>query len=76
MKLYFENSYGKRRLIAEIEKPTDIGPEITKFIDACNAKQPPEQRFKSYYLRSWENEDGEIVYDFGSHSQFFYLCKE
>ena len=71
MKLYFENSYGTRRLIAEIEKPTDVGPEITKFINKCNEGKPSEKQFKSYYTRQWINEDGEYVWDVGSHSEFF-----
>ena len=76
MKLYFENSYGKRRLIAEVEKQTDVGLEIHKFIDKCNEGRPDDKKFKSYYCRSWENENHEIVYDEGSWSEFFFLVGE
>ena len=65
MKLYFENSQGKERLIAECETVKDIGKEIQKFLDDHN--------YKSYYTRSWTNESNpkEKIYDVGSHSEFF-----
>ena len=30
---------------------------------------------KSYYIRMWENNNGDVVYDFGSHT-YFYFIKE
>lgn len=73
MKLYFENSYGERRLIAEVAKQTDVGWEITKFIDKCNEGRPEDKKFKSYYCRYWEEKNGLIKYDVGSWNEFFYL---
>ena len=62
MKLYFENSQGKERLIAECETVKDVGKEIQKFLDDHN--------YKSYYWRSW-GVDGRVKIDVGSWSEFF-----
>lgn len=64
MKLYFENGCGKERLIAECKTVQDAHKEIDKFLN--------EHNFKSYYSRSWGNEDG-VTIDVGSHSEFFVL---
>ena len=64
MKLYFENSWGVRRLIGEPE--TRLG--ANKMVhDFCKARD-----FEVYYVRNWV-EDGELFYDIGSHSEFFVL---
>ena len=68
MKLYFENSYGERRIIAEPETEKEAMKEIHKFCD--------DRNFKSYYTRTWHNDKGEKVYDVGSWSEFFYLVNE
>jgi hypothetical protein len=65
MKLYFENSYGKRRIIAEVSSDAEAMDEIYKF---CN-----DRNFKIYYVRTWMNEEGLKAYDVGSWSEFFYL---
>ena len=62
MKLYFKNSRGKERLIAECETLDEIHEAVSDFLD--------EHNFKSYYTRSWGNEDG-FTLDVGSHSEFF-----
>ena len=65
MRLYFENSKGKRRIIAEPPTEEEAMKEIYKFCD--------DRDFKIYYIRSWTNQEGLKVYDVGSHSEFFYL---
>ena len=65
MKLYFENSYGERRIIAEPETEQDAYKEMNKFCD--------DRNFEIYYIRSWRNKEGLKVFDVGSHSEFFYL---
>ena len=62
MKLYFKNSQGKERPIAECETVQEAHKEISKFLDEYN--------FKCYYTRSWGDEDG-VTIDVGSHSEFF-----
>ena len=62
MKLYFKNSRGEERLIAECETVQGVYEWIHAFLD--------EHNFKSYYMRSWGNDDG-ITIDVGSHSEFF-----
>lgn len=64
MKLYFQNSYGVERLIAEPLNKQEVNKEINKFLDDHN--------FKSYYTRVWEA-DGRLVFDVGSHIEFFIL---
>lgn len=65
MKLYFENSYGERRVIAEPKTEKEAYKEIHKFCD--------ERDFKIYYTRSWMNEEGLKVIDCGSWSEFFLI---
>ena len=64
MKLYFQNSRGVERLIAEPLNKQEVNKEIDKFLDDHN--------FKSYYTRVWEA-DGRLVFDVGSHTEFFIL---
>lgn len=64
MKLYFKNSQGKERLIAECETTKDVSREIHKFLDDHN--------YKSYYSRSWGDEE-KVMIDVGSYSEFFVL---
>jgi len=75
MKLYFENSYGESRVIAEVKTLEEISQEIKKFIDNCNKNKPKEKQFKSYYTRVW-SENGRTWYDVGSHSEYFWVDKE
>lgn len=65
MKLYFENSYGERRVIAEPETEKDAIKEMYKFCD--------DRNFKIYYTRSWVNNEGLKVFDVGSWTEFFLL---
>lgn len=65
MKLYFENSRGQRRVIAEPKTEKEAWKEINNFCE--------ERNFKIYYVREWKAEDGANVYDVGSHTEFFYL---
>lgn len=65
MKLYFENSYGERRIIAEPETEEEAYKEMNKFCE--------DRNFKVYYVRSWMTPDGLKKFDVGSWSEFFYL---
>lgn len=64
MKLYFENSQGIERVIAEVANEEEAYKEINKFCE--------ERNFKIYYVRTWMS-NGRKTYDVGSHSEFFYL---
>lgn len=66
MKLYFKNSQGNKRIIAEPKTEEDALGVIQKFCD--------ERNFKIYYMRWWDK-DGVRTYDVGSHSEFFLLEK-
>jgi hypothetical protein len=65
MKLYFKNSYGERRIIAEPQTEEAAMEAIHVFCE--------ERDFKIYYVRSWMTPDGLKKFDVGSHSEFFYL---
>lgn len=65
MKLYFENSMGKKRLIAEPKTEQEAMQVIKEF---CK-----ERDFKIYYTRAWKTPDGFMKYDVGSWSEFFIL---
>lgn len=62
--LFFVNSEGKERLIDTVENESEAMKSISKFLD--------EHKFKSYYTRMWRKND-HIVYDVGSHTEFFHL---
>lgn len=64
MKLFFQNSKGGERLIAEPSNREEVNKEINKFLDDHN--------FKSYYTRVWEA-DGRLMFDVGSWSEVFIL---
>lgn len=65
MKLYFENSQGVERVIAEVANEEEAYKEINKFCE--------ERNFEIYYVRTWMS-NGRKKYDVGSHSEFFYLA--
>ena len=65
MKLYFENSYGERRIIAEPTTEEEAYKEMNKFCE--------DRNFQIYYVRSWMTPDGLKKFDCGSWSEFFYL---
>ena len=64
MKLFFQNSRGEERVIAEPSNRGEVNKEINKFLDDHN--------FKSYYTRVCEA-DGRLVFDVGSPTEFFLL---
>lgn len=63
MKLYFENSYGERRLIGEPDTSEASWQIIHNFCE--------ERNFKIPYVRSWVTPDGETYYGVGSHTEYF-----
>ena len=65
MKLYFENSYGQRRIIAEPQTEEEAYKEMYKFCE--------DRKFKIYYVREWRDPDGIKYYDVGSWSERFLL---
>lgn len=66
MKLYFRNSKGKLRVIAEPTSAKECNAIINQFMD--------KHGFKNYYMRAWKDScTGRIIYDMGSHSEFFEL---
>lgn len=71
-KLWFGNSLGQERVIAECENFKEVNLTIDKFIADCNARRKDNRPFKRYYTRIW-NEGGRSVFDVGSHSEFFYF---
>ena len=64
MTLYFENSFGKRHRISQVNYMQEIDNIISDFLEDHN--------YKSYYTRIWYEEDKkELWFDVGSHSEFF-----
>lgn len=62
MKLLFQASNGKERVIADVSSWCDACNGINKFLD--------EHNFKSYYQRLWQ-ENNRVYVDVGSHTEFF-----
>lgn len=67
MKVYFENSQGKKREIGQVNSKEKAFGVINDFLLAHN--------FISYYTRYWE-ENGYLKVDVGSHTEFFYISKD
>ena len=80
MKLYFENSNGERRIIAECKTENEVYNAINAFILTCNRNKPKDKQFKTHYIRSWtdtdENKKLRTWYDVGSWSEFFFTVEE
>ena len=68
MKLYFQNSYGERRLIGEPKTSEESSMLYRAFCE--------ERNFRIYYVRSWSTPKGEKYYDVGSHTEFFVEVNE
>lgn len=76
MKLWFENQFGEKREIATCTTIKDVYKAIDAFIDKANAAKPKGSiPFKSYYVRTWEQDD-KTWYDVGSHVEFFYTTEK
>ena len=77
LKLYFENSFGERKLVENLEVEDDnintllqiTNEPIKNFIKERNSN------FVIYYTRCWGSIYGEsgMCFDVGSHTEFFYL---
>ena len=65
-KLYFQNSRNQRIFISDVENKENITQLIYKDLEV--RAQPS---FKCYYIRYWAHENGEIIYDCGSWSEFY-----
>ena len=63
-KVFFENSYGDKRLIGQSKDKEDAFRIIDNFLKDHN--------YKCYYKRTWQKDEYMIV-DVGSWSEFFYI---
>ena len=68
-KLYFQNRHDHLKLIGENIEENKIAKAISDYVESINPN------FKFYYVRSWAS-DNKIIYDVGSHNEFFVLEKE
>lgn len=67
--LYFERSTGEKLPVkCQMETDNDVFHLIKDFVHSKNPN------FKIHYIRSWGNNP--VIYDVGSHTEFFYLYKE
>lgn len=64
MKLYFQNKFDEEIIIAYPNNIDEAFLKIKKFLN--------EHHFKSYYTRIWK-ENNRLIFDVGSHSEFFFL---
>ena len=71
MKLWFEDRYKCRQEVGDCKNWREISLAINAFIAGTNAMRKMDATpYKIHYLRTWD-EDGEVVIDIGSHSEFF-----
>ena len=69
--LFFENSHNERTLLVSGVKKKDITATIVAEVRKIHPN------FEIYYIRSWISSanENEIIYDFGSHVEFFIAQK-
>ena len=73
-KLYFKNSKGEQRPIADINSWDEIFDEMHKHVDKCNEANREKgcREFQWYYTRCWYDKDDDMTtFDIGSHTEFF-----
>lgn len=68
MRLTFQGYGGNERFISNVADEEECMDKIKEFCD--------ERNFHIYYTRVWENKEGAIIFDVGSHCEFFKLYKE
>jgi spermidine/putrescine-binding protein len=66
-KLYFINCYNEKRLVKENVLIEETISAIKEYVKSLNPN------YKIYYVRSWATENGNTMYDVGSHTEFFEL---
>lgn len=69
MFLYFERSNGEKVLVKENIEERKILQEIRDHVAKLNPN------FKIHYFRCWKIEEG-MVYDVGSHTEFFIVTEK
>ena len=83
--LWFENSNGNEKVIANCQTWQEVNFAINDFINRCNVNKANIRKqiygkdynpthdnpFKIYYTRVWKQEDGRLRIDVGSHTEFF-----
>ena len=67
MKVYFKNSKGQYILIGEAD---DVNAGMKMAMDDLKVRAP---HFKSYYQRTWQDDDGTTWLDVGSWSEFYVI---
>lgn len=70
MTLWFQNSQGKKRIISDCASWDEVMQTIDEFIQNANTNWPNKKPFKSYYTRTWTENNATII-DVGSWSEFF-----
>lgn len=70
-KLYFEHSWGDWTYLTDC-RYNQILAEIDNFIEYNNRCHPDSAPFKRYYIRQWQDDNGDWVFDVGSYTEFFH----
>ena len=71
MNLYFLAANGDKRLVRENAEEKTALKDIEHYVNNINPT------FKIYYTRMWYSEDhGGMMYDVGSHTEFFLLAED
>jgi hypothetical protein len=63
--LYFLDSYDYKRLVQKKVKYNDLNKVMTEYIRSLNPN------YTIYYVRTWQPSDTSIMFDVGSHTEFF-----
>ena len=72
MKLWFQNSQGETKQIADCKTLEEVSREIDAYIAKCNAAKPANVKpFVRYYTRISFRPGEMTKFDVGSHTEFF-----
>ena len=72
-KLYLVNFNEEYEPVCDIADDDDSLIVVSKALEDLRRRYP---KFKSYYQRYWEDDEGSIWIDYGSHCQFYVLKTE
>lgn len=64
--LYFEDRFGNWRLVKSDILEEDVALAIKNYVFQISST------YHIHYMRTWEEANGDKVYDVGSHTEFFH----
>jgi len=68
LKLYFQHSDGSHEFIRELSDNRDQLGAVSDVLEDLHKRNP---KYKSYYQRTWKDDNGWTWIDVGSYTEFY-----